>query len=405
MNTSKSTGRRVVVAGGSFAGLSAAYALRELLPADDTVTLISRSGQFVFAPSLVWAALGMQTLNSSFDLEAALIPKGIEFIRAPVREVRVTDRVVVTEKVELPYDRLLVATGARPDASAVPGLAGEFREASWIVGEDSAMEARTMLRRFFEDPGPLVVGAAQSSGYVSAAYELALALDNQLRRRGLRHQVPITFVTAEPYLGHLGFGQTAARDALERLFRDRKIGHRTNVHVERIDHRSVKISGDETIPAHAIIMMPPFTGEVGIWKSAGLTDESGVIPVNREYRHTEHPDIYAAGVASRFNEPVAPLGSVPAPQTGYLAVRMGRIAAQNVAASLGVGVAASRALPYMLDVRVLDGLDTGVLLTSRGNAKLQHSALRLPGSSAHYLKAAIERYIIRRLRMGRVGFW
>jgi sulfide:quinone oxidoreductase len=77
-------GRHVVIAGGSFAGLGAAYTLRERLRPNDRITLVSPSDQFVFAPSLVWAALGRPLVHSTFALEPALQAKHIDFIRSPM---------------------------------------------------------------------------------------------------------------------------------------------------------------------------------------------------------------------------------------------------------------------------------------------------------------------------------
>jgi sulfide:quinone oxidoreductase len=402
MSNSTSTGRGVVVVGGSFAGLGAAYTLRALLRPEDRVTVISPSDYFVFAPSLVWAAFGAPVLNSSFNLEAALAAKSIGFKRGSVKKVQVDAHVVTTEIEEISYDRLIIATGGRPDAQAVPGLAGEFRAASWIVGEDSAMDAGNALRRLFASPGPVIVGAAQGAGYISAAYEVALALDAELRKRGIRAQAPMTFVTAEPYPGHLGFGQTAVRDKLEEIFAERSIPIIPGVTIERVEPKAVTLSSSRTHEASAIIVMPPFTGSVNIWKSAKLTDESGLIQVTAEYRHVDYPDIYAAGVACYFRDRVQPLNQHRAPETGYLSLRMGKAAGQNVAASLGCGSPASRPLPHVFDVRVVDGLTTGLFLTSRGTIGVKNTATRLPGRSAHVLKQAIERYLLWRLRSGRM---
>lgn len=404
MDTSRSSsaGRQVVVVGGSFAGLAAAYRLRERLPAADRVRLISESDRFVFAPSLVWAALGQPLLHSAFSLDAALTAKGIDFTRAHVREVRVKDHVVMAAEQEFPYDRLVIATGGRPDHNAIPGLAGEFRAASWIVGEDSAMEARNVIRELYANPGPLVIGAASGASYYSAAYELALALDTALRRQSIRDQVPITFVTAEPHLADLGFGQSAASAQMHRLFAERDITAHVNVGIERIRHTEIVLSTGQTLPAQAMVIMPPFTGAVDIWKSAQLTDEMGMIPINQQYRHVHHPDIYAAGVASSFERPVPPLHDVRVPQTGYLAVHMGKIAAENVAASLGHGDPAPRTLPRVVDIRVVDGGSVGLFLMSRGDTALHHTAVRLPGPTAHYAKSTIERYLLWRLRTGRM---
>lgn len=396
------TGRHVVVAGGGFAGLTAAYTVRAALRPDDRVTLVSPNPYFVFLPSLVRAALGEPLLHSSFQLDAALAAKDIDYLHSYVREVKADDHVIRTDDVELRYDRLIVATGGRPDTSKIPGLAGEFRLASWVVGEDSAMEARNTIRHLLEEPGPIVVGAAQEASYISGAYELVFSLDAELSRRGLRDRAPLTFVTAEPYIGHLGFGQTAAGPHLQRMLAERNIETRVGVSIERVERHAVKISGGESLETQAAIIMPPFTGAVDIWKSAGLTDQTGMIPVSAQYRHTSQPDIYAAGVASYFQEPVNPLGCIHPPGTGYLSVRMGKAAAQNVAASLECGAPARRTLPYVFDLRIIDGRSTGLLLSSRGTSQLHHAARYLPGKSARALKTTVERYLIWKLRTGRM---
>jgi sulfide:quinone oxidoreductase len=400
--TSTSTGRRVVIAGAGFAGLGAAHTLRQLLSPNDRVTVVASTGHFVFSPSLVWTPFGRSSFSASFDLESSLAAHGIAFLQAPVREVRLEDRVVVSERQELPYDRLLIATGGRPDSSAIPGLAGEFRHASWVVGEDSAMEARNAIRGLFEKPGPVVIGVAPGAPFISAAYELALTLAAALSKRGLRDRAPITFVTAEPSLGDLGLGQHAAGERLDQMFSHRAIASFTDVRVERVGGDEVKLSNGHTLPSALTIIMPPFTGAVAIWKSAGLTDEDGLIPVNPSYQHAVHPEVYAAGVASYFGTDVPPLGPVHLPATGYLSLNMGIAAGRNIAASLGSGAAPANPLPTLLDIRVLDGADTGMLLYSRGRTHLYHHAIPLPGTAAHLLKLSLERYLLWRLRTGRM---
>lgn len=396
-------GRHVVIAGGSFAGLGAAFTLRRELDREDRITVIDPDGQFVFAPSLIWAALGRPLVHSSFALEPTLSTRGIHFIRSHVRQVNAEGKRIATDDQELSYDRLLIATGGRADTTAIPGLAGEFNTNNFIVGLDSAESARRVLRALFSDPGPIVIGAAQGATYYSGVYELALAIDSALRDQGIRDRAPITFVTDEPYLGHFGFGQTAAMEKLTAMFGEREIVARTGVEVEAVRRDSVTLATGESLSAKAAFLMPPFTGAVDIWKSAGLTDEHGMVSINDEYRHTEFEDIYAAGVAALFNRAIPPLTGRQPPHTGYLAIHMGKHAGQNIAASLGSGQRAHRTLPYLLDVRILDGGTTGLLLASRGHHLLKNTAVRVPGPLAHWLKRATERYLTWRLRTGQVN--
>lgn len=364
--------------------------------------VVEPSGRFVFALSLVWAVLGHSLYRGTFALDPALESKGIEYVRSAVREVRAEEKVLLTDQGEVSYDKLIIATGGRPNTTAIPGLAGEFRSAHWIVGEESAVEARESLRRLFDNPGPVVIGAASGATYFSGVYELALALDTALRRRHIRARIPLTFITGQPYVGDLGFDQSAVRAKLEALFAARDIAFRTGVGVERVQSQEVILTSGERLPAAVSIIMPPFTGDVDIWKSPKLTDQHGFIPVNERYQHVKFPDVYAAGVACVFDRPIPPLTGPRAPHTGYLAVRMGQTAAQNVAASLGAGSPAKLALPYIFDVRLLDGGSIGLFLASWGTRRVHNIAFELPGPPAHYLKALQERYLVWRLRTGRM---
>jgi sulfide:quinone oxidoreductase len=401
MSSLQTGGRQVVVAGGSFAGLAAAYTLRRRLNPEDQVTLISPDEYFMFVPSLVWAALGTSMQSSTFAIEPALLSKGINFVKCRVRNVAPATGTVSVDGEDLHFDRLIVATGTRPDAHSIAGLGGEFRAASCVVGEDTAMETRNAIRRLIDAPGPVVIGVAQGAPHISSAYELVLAIDGRLRAEGKRGQAPITFVTSEPYLGHLGYGQTSAREKLEAMLRSRNIVALPNVGIERVTSTAVRLSDGRAIEAALSVIAPPMTGAVDIWKSAGLTDSNGLIAVTPQYRHTRFENVYAAGNAAYFVDRVAPVdGSVPL--TGYLATYMGRAVGKNVAASLGCGAPSGSTLPRTFDIRVVDGGNTGLLLTARGTDRLRTRAVTLPGSTAHALKRAIEHYQLWRLRTGRM---
>src|SRR5690606_12033649 len=75
------------------------------------------------------------------------------------------------------------------------------------------------------------------------AYEFALILDTDLRRRKLRHKVPITFVTSEPYIGHLGLGGVGdSKGLLEREFRQHDIKWITNAKVDAVEPDRVRVT-------------------------------------------------------------------------------------------------------------------------------------------------------------------
>ena len=63
---------------------------------------------------------------------------------------------------------------------------------------------REAFEEFCKNPGPIVIGAVQGASCFGPAYEFLFILETELRRRKIRDRVPMTFVTAEPYIGHLG---------------------------------------------------------------------------------------------------------------------------------------------------------------------------------------------------------
>lgn len=399
---------RIVVLGGGVAGLTAAYELHRRLGAAVQLTLVSNSEQFSLGPALLWVPFGQRTGMAGFSLPGRLDRSGIAFVRALVERINPERRVVAAtyqgRTTELPYDYLIIATGPRADGTAIPGVAGEFDATTSLWSETSAVDTRHALEGFLdlEQPGPVVVGLAPGASYLSAAYEFVLTLDHELRRRGTRARASLTFVTPEPYLGHLDVGGTAARRRLERLFARRHIVALTGAEIARVDRTGVHLRDGRVLPAAYTLIMPPFTGVTGIWKSPGLTDEHGFVPVDARYRHGRYPEIYAAGVAARLS---GPAGAAPAQasalHTGYLSAAMAKAAARNVAAAITGCAPAARSLPRLRDLRLLDGGDGGLLLAMADLGRPRQVAVPLPGRTAHWAKRALTRYLLWKLRTGR----
>ncbi|MDB5058332.1 MAG: FAD-dependent pyridine nucleotide-disulfide oxidoreductase [Chloroflexi bacterium] len=121
--------------------------------------------------------------------------------------------------------------------------------------------------------------------------------------------------------------------------------------------------------------------------------------MDAQYRHSTFPEIYAAGVAAQAEVPAPQAGGLP--KTGYLAAAMARIAARNIAAAITQSLPVERSLPRLLDLRILDGGDTGVLLISADVVRPLRLAVPLPGRSGHWLKGLLTRYLLWKLRTGR----
>lgn len=328
---------RVVILGGSFGGLTSAYELRHLLGKERLeITLISKDRLFFFIPSLPWVAMGSRPLERiSFDLAVPLARRGVAFAHELVLHVDAERKLVTTEAAQRPYDFLVVATGHRSANEAVVGLGPFDGPGHSLMSPPEAEELRDALSRLLADPGPVVVGAAPGASCIGPAYEFAFELDHLLRRRRLRHAVPITFVTPEPHLGHMGIGKMGRlRQFLEDEFEERDIAYRTSAAITKITADAVEVDGAALIPSALSMIIPPLAGVEAVATSTGLSNPKGFVPVDAHYRHPDLDGIYAVGVAVAM----APAEETPVPvnfpKTAHMTEQMATIAAHDIAARI-----------------------------------------------------------------------
>ena len=390
---------RVLVLGGGVAGLTAAFELKRRLGKRADITVISDRGQFLLPMGLLDVPFRRRPDEAGFPIGPALTRKGIRFRVARVDRVDAARRLVLAREEEIPYDFLLIATGPEVDSRSVPGLGGEFNAAHFLHTESGALETAAAVEQFLRSPGAAVVGVAGNAAYLSPAYEFMLCLDAALRRQGTRDQANLTFVTSEPYLGYLNVGSARARHILERAFAARRIAVHANLQVSRLRVGQVDLANGTRLDSALTIMLPAFRGTAGIWKTSGLTDAQGYVPVDGAYRHRQYPEIFAAGAVADAEAVTQSRAKVP--NTGYVATSMAKTAARSIAAAVASRAPGIRALPRLMDIRVLDGGNMGLLLLGFGRVHSLRLALRLPGQTAHRLKSRLNRYVLWKLRTGR----
>jgi sulfide:quinone oxidoreductase len=326
---------RIVVVGGSFGGLATAYELRRhLSPERAEITLVAKDDQFRFVPSFPWVAMGQRRLEQiSFPLAGPLANKHVAFAQETVTGIDTATRVVSTNAGEHPYDFLVVATGHRSANEAVEGLGPFDGPGHSPMSAGETEELAQAIGRLLADPGPVVIGAAPGASCIGPVYELAFELDHLLRHRKLRHQVPMTVLTPEPFLGHMGMGGAGKiRQLLEGALEERDIAYRTSVAITKITEDAVESTDAAPTPSVLSIVIPPLAGVEAVAASPGLANPKGFIPVDDHYRHHQADGVYAVGVAVAL----PPAGDTPVPvnfpKTGHMTEQMAKIAARDLTA-------------------------------------------------------------------------
>jgi sulfide:quinone oxidoreductase len=395
---------RIVVLGGSFAGLSAAFKLKRDLGDRAEVTVVSRDPRFVFIPSLIWVVPGWRKPGQiSFDLEPALRRRGIGFTLATAERVLPAENKLITDQGEVAYDYLLIATGPKYDWAVVPNF-GPADGTTWSVCNlPHAMEAAKAWLDFVQDPGPVVIGSTQGASCFGAEYEVAFNIDRALRQAKIRRQAPLTFFTAEPFLGHFGIGGMRGGEAmLKGYFKMLGIQAIANVSTSAVSKGAITLSDGRVLEHKYAIVIPPFTGVQAILDSDGLGDARGFVPVDDGYRHKDYANVYAAGVAVQVKPPHPTEVPTGVPKTGWMAEVMAKVAAHNIAAAITGGQ--PKVLPFG-DIRplcIMDAGTQGMIIGLDRVFKPRKFEIMIPGPWSHWAKLGFERYYMTKMKNGLV---
>jgi sulfide:quinone oxidoreductase len=399
----------VVVLGAGLSGTIMACELVPQLRREDRLTVIGQGTRYHFVPSNPWVAIGWrQRADIEVDLPDVMKRKGIRYLEQGARRVHPeTNRVELEDGSSVPYDYLVIATGPDLAFDEVPGL-GPSGHTQSICHVDHAVKAKEAFDRFVKAPGPIVVGAAAGASCFGPAYEFVFILDTELSRRRIRDRVPMTFVTSEPYIGHLGLdGVGDTKGLLESELRERHIKWITNARVTAAEAGKMTVEevGEDgglrkvhELPFGYAMILPAFRGVSAVRGIAGLTNPRGFIVVDKTQRNLAFPNVFGIGVCVA----IPPVGPTPVPtgvpKTGFMIESMVTATAQNIGALLRGQPAASE--PTWNAVCLADFGDSGVAFVAQPQIPPRNLSWSSKGDWVHYAKVAFEKYFLRKIRRG-----
>ena len=399
----------IVVLGAGLGGVVMAYEMKDQLRPGDKLTVVTKDPKYHFVPSNPWIPVRWrQREDIQIDLAPTFAKRGIDF--KPVAAAKVhpdQNKVELVDGSEVAYDFLIIATGPELAFDEVEGLGPDGNTQS-ICHIDHAEKAAAAFDEFCKNPGPIITGAVQGASCFGPAYEFTFILDTELRRRKIRDRVPMTFVTAEPYVGHLGLdGVGDTKGLLESAMREKHIKWLTSSRVKKVEPGKMtveEVAEDGSVKAtHEMnfgfsMMLPAFRGIGAVRGVEGLVNPRGFILVDKHQANPKYRNVFSVGVCVA----IPPMGPTPVPcgvpKTGFMIESMVTATAHNIGQILRGGESSHEATWNA--VCLADFGDQGIAFVAQPQIPPRNVNWSSQGKWVHAAKIGFEKYFIRKMRRG-----
>jgi sulfide:quinone oxidoreductase len=302
--------KRVVILGGGTGGTMAANRLRRRLEEDEVaIDVVDRDDRHVYQPGLLFVPFGLARAEEIVRPRRRQLRRGVTFHEAEVASVALDEqRVELGGGETLPYDVLVVATGASLLPEETEGLTG----AGWnesvftFYTVDGAEQLARALDRF--EGGRLVVNLVDMPIKCPVApLEFAFLADWYLHDRRIRDRVELVYATPLD----AAFTKPVASEHLAGILDEKGIELVTEFNTGEVDGaggRLVSYDGRE-LPFDLLVTVPLHGGAAYVERSPGLGDALGFVPTDpRTLQAAARPNVFALGDAT--NVPTSKAGSV-----------------------------------------------------------------------------------------------
>jgi sulfide:quinone oxidoreductase len=400
----------VVVLGAGLGGSIMAYELKDQLRPEDTITVITKDPTYHFVPSNPWIAVGWRKRDDiTVDLAPTMAKKGIAFKTVAAERLHPTEnRVELVDGSSVSYDYLVIATGPELAFDEIPGLGPHGGFTQSVCHVDHALAAKEVFEKLLANPGPVIIGAVQGASCYGPAYEFLFILETALRRAKIHDKVPMTFVTSEPYVGHLGLdGVGDTKGLLESEMRGKHIKWLTSTRVKKVEDGKMtveeinddgSVKAEKELPFAFSMMLPAFRGVKPVRDIEGLSNPRGFTIVDNHQQNPKYKNIFAVGVCVA----IPPMGPTPVPcgvpKTGFMIESMVTATAHNIG-NLLRGKEPDQIGTWNA-VCLADFGDSGIAFVAQPQIPPRNVNWSSSGKWVHLAKVGFEKYFIRKIKKG-----
>lgn len=283
--------------------------LRPKLSQDDWhVTIVDQEKTHYYQPGFLFLPFDTYKPKQIKKPIKKFIPEGVDLIQEGIDRIEPEENLVhLSNRDQLAYDILIIATGTKIAPQETPGMLGSgwHKDIFDFYTFDGAKALRDKLREW--EGGKLVVHICEMPIKCPVApLEFVFLADSFFHQKGLRDMVDLTFVT--PLDG--AFTKPTATEKLGHLLRDKDIEIVSNFAVERIDNDKKQLIdyGGKKVSYDLLVTIPTNMGDPMVERS-GIGDDLNYVPTNHATLQTTiKENIFALGDAT--NVPASKAGSV-----------------------------------------------------------------------------------------------
>ena len=322
--------KKIVIIGAGSGGLVAANKLRKLISRENQITVIDQTPIHSFAPSFLWVMVGMRTLEQIRRPIRDLLGSDIEFVQASVQNIDLSKRAVKADGTVIPFDYLVIASGAEPAFDSIPGIDDSVQTFFTAEGSEKLFNS---LRNF--GGGKIALAWLTPYKCPGAPHEGAMLIADFLRRKRKLENFEVHLFTPEsqplPVAGpKLG---TMVREVLE----SRGIIYHSSHKLTSVDssNKTLKFEGNPDFRYEMLVLIPPHRSARFV-QDSGLANAAGWIPVDRKTLVTQHENIYTIGDVTAVSMPGRWKPDVPLmlPKAGVFAHSQALIVAERIAGEI-----------------------------------------------------------------------
>ncbi len=316
------TGRNIVIVGAGTGGIVLANRLREKLAPAHRIIVIERSETHAFAPSFLWLMVGQRRREAIITPVRRLLRRGVELFVGEAREIDPKQRLVRLGSEMIPYDSLVLASGAE--------MIFDFPAAETFFTLQGAERLHSALRDFRGGSVALVV---TSTPYKcpGAPAEGAMLIRDFLRGKGVSARVDL--YTPEPQPMPVAGPQLG--EAVRGMLAERGVGYHPGYALRSVDRGVLTFEGREPISADLIVAIPRHLPPP-IVRTAGVANDAGWAAANPRTLATNDPSIFAIGDCASIPLPGrwSPNAPLLLPKAGVFAHAQALALAERIAASV-----------------------------------------------------------------------